>query len=472
MRREASASSAGNRHRRRVAKSFTLTWIVFAAACAAAIAGSCAPARAADDAAVAPTPLVITVDDLPIAGGMHESPRERERITRGLLDALAKHEIRAVGLVTWANVKHDSDLDLLEMWLDAGHELGNHSYNHLDYTRTDSTAYIADIEAGRAAVAAFLAERGRQDGRVRWFRFPFLREGDTVEKLRAMRRYLDESGQRNLHVTIDDQDWSFEQPWVEARRRGDAVAMREIAAQYHEGLRLETRCHEDESERLFERVPPQVLLLHANEVGAANWDSLFSWLAASGHRFATADEALADSAYANPCEYVSRYGGSLWFRISDCRRREAARAAVEKLLADQAAAWNRGDLEAFCSAYTEDATFVSPSGTSQGRAMILDRYRAKYPDAAAMGRLTLDVVEGRAAGGPEVSMLGDAMPSRIHAYSVAARWTLAYPEASARGTRSSDAAGGAAPGETRTGMTLLVLHRGADGWKIVQDASM
>ncbi|MFN0152176.1 MAG: polysaccharide deacetylase family protein [bacterium] len=415
-------------------------------------------ARAAAADSPPPIPLVITVDDLPIAGGMHESPADRERITRGLLDALAKHDIRAVGLVTWANVKHDSDLDLLEMWLDAGHELGNHSYSHLDYTRTDSTAYIADIEAGRAEVAAFLAKRGRQDGRVRWFRFPFLREGDTIEKLRAMRRYLDESGQRNLHVTIDDQDWSFERPWVEARRRGDTAAMREIAAEYHEGLRLETRCHEDESERLFERVPPQVLLLHANEVGAANWDSLFAWFTASGHRFATPDEALEDSAFANPCEYVSRYGGSLWFRIADCRRRDAARVAVETLLADQAGAWNRGDLDAFCSAYTEDATFVSPSGTSQGRAMILDRYRAKYPDKAAMGTLTLDVVEGRAAGGPEVSMLGDAMPGRIHAYSVAARWTLAYP--------------GDASRETRTGMTLLVLHRGADGWKIVQDASM
>jgi len=436
-----------------------------------------APRRASAADAPAPTSLLITVDDLPIAGSLHESPRDRERITRGLLAALAKHGIRAVGLVTWANVKHDSDLDLLEMWLDAGHELGNHSYNHLDYTRTDSTAYIADIEAGRAAVADFLAQRGRQEGRVRWFRFPYLREGDTLEKLRAMRRYLDASGQRNLHVTIDNQDWDFERPWVEARRRGDTAEMRRVAEGYHESLHLETRCHEEESARLFDRMPPQVLLLHANDVGAANWDSLFAWFEENGHRFATVDEVLADSAFANPCEYTSRYGGSLWFRISDCRRREAARAAVEKLLADQAAAWNRGDLEAFCSAYTDDATFVSPSGTSQGRAMILDRYRAKYPDAAAMGRLTLEVVEGRAAGGPEVSMLGDAMPSRIHAYSVAARWTLAYPEAGAARRDASRAPGAdgaavVAPRETRTGMTLLVLHRGADGWKIVQDASM
>jgi ketosteroid isomerase-like protein len=364
-------------------------------------------------------------------------------------------------------VKSDADLDLLEMWLDAGHELGNHSHGHLDYPRTDSTAYIDDVEKGRAELAEFLRARGRSQP-VRFFRFPFLREGETLAKLDAMRRYLAASGQRNLHVTIDDQDWSFERPWVEARRAKDAVAMARVAEEYQASLRLEVRAHEEESERLFERVPPQVMLLHANEVGAAQWDSLFAWLAANGHRFAGADEVLADSAFAEPCDFVSRYGGSLWFRIADCRRRDAARGAVESLLAEQATAWNRGDLEAFCSAYAEDATFVSPSGTSRGRAMILERYRMKYADRAAMGTLTLEVVEGRAAGGPEISMLGDAMPGRIHAYSVAARWTLAFPEDGGAGARAaSDTAR-----TTRTGMTLLVLHRGADGWKIVQDASM
>ena len=502
----------------RRALSATLRVAIGLAAVAGAVAVAAVFAAAiahAADPASAPTPLLITVDDLPIAGGLHESQAERERITRGLLEALAKHRIRAVGLVTWNNVKSDADLDLLEMWLEAGHELGNHSRAHLDYTRTDSTAYIDDMEAGRAALAGFLRERGwcrcpdgvwrkatgtqadreasaasieaarsaaaegRANGapagkrldsatcipnsenqRVRFFRFPYLREGDTLAKLAAMRRYLAASGQRNLHVTIDDQDWDFEKPWVEARRRGDAAEMERVASRYHESLHLETRCHEEESERLFERVPPQVLLLHANEVGAANWDSLFAWFEHSGHRFATVDEVLADSAFANAdaCEFLSRYGSSLWFRLSDCRRRTDARAAVETLLSEQAAAWNRGDLEAFCSVYSDDATFVSPSGTSQGRAMILDRYRAKYPDASAMGTLTLEVVEGRAAAGPEISMLGDAMPSRIHGYSIAARWTLAYPAGSER--------------ETKSGMTLLVLHREGSVWKIVQDASM
>jgi peptidoglycan/xylan/chitin deacetylase (PgdA/CDA1 family) len=241
-------------------------------------------------------PLVVTVDDLPVAGGsLHTDPHEREKITRDLLDVLARHHIQAVGLVIWGAVDSDSDRKILQMWLDAGHELGNHSATHPSYTSTSQEEYIADVEAGRAGLAAFLAPHGAG---VRYFRFPMLREGETGAKLEAMRDYLAASGQRNLHVTIDDQDWSFERPWVEARRQNDTVAMERISSEYLESLRLSVRHHERTGDKLEGRVTPQILLLHANEVGAANWDALFTWLAATGHRFAPAGEVMTDAVFA------------------------------------------------------------------------------------------------------------------------------------------------------------------------------
>jgi uncharacterized protein (TIGR02246 family) len=122
---------------------------------------------------------------------------------------------------------------------------------------------------------------------------------------------------------------------------------------------------------------------------------------------------------------------------------ETARAAVASelgdLLAAQASAWSRGDLDAFASLYAEDALFLSPTGTTRGRAELVERYRRRYPDAAAMGRLTLEVVEVRA--GSETA-------------GVAARWTLSYPDR-----------------PEATGLTLLVFRKSADRWQIVQDAS-
>lgn len=125
---------------------------------------------------------------------------------------------------------------------------------------------------------------------------------------------------------------------------------------------------------------------------------------------------------------------------------------IKALLRTQAEAWSRGDLEAFTSVYAEDAAFLSPSGLTRGRREVLERYRRRYPDAAAMGKLTLEVLETRLfpASGPAAA-----------GASVAARWRLEYPSQASQADR-----------KTAEGLTLLVLRRTATSWEIVQDASM
>jgi peptidoglycan/xylan/chitin deacetylase (PgdA/CDA1 family) len=389
-------------------------------------------------------PVLITVDDLPItASSLHKDPAERERITRGLLAALKKHHIRAVGLVTWERLSGPEETRLLDLWLADGHELGNHSYSHPSLTQLSAEAYIADLERGRSALTKYLAPRGKT---LRFFRYPFLREGDTLEKLRTVRAWLARTKQVALPVTIDNQDWSFEQPFVQGKP---------VAEEYHEALHTAVRHAEARGDRLVGGSSPQILLLHANAVGAAEWDRLFTWLEKTGHRFATADEVLAHPIFSEPHEFVGTHGPSLWERLIDKRVRQDTQTAVHALLRKQAEAWNQGDLEAFCAVYAEDAAFVSPTGLTRGRAQVLERYRKRYPDKKAMGTLSFEFLETRLAKGIEYSYFGDALPSRVHGVSVVARWTLAYPDKA-----------------SASGLTLLVLHRRGDGWEIVEDASM
>jgi uncharacterized protein (TIGR02246 family) len=398
-------------------------------------------------------PLLVTVDDLPVAAGrLHTDAAERAKITEGLLAALARHHVPAVGFVILGNVAGAQDTKILEAWLAAGHELGNHSRAHLDYRRTAAEAYVADVEAGRAGIAEVLAPRGLS---VRFFRFPYLREGDTDAKLDAMRSYLERSGQRAVPVTIDDQDWSYEDRWVTARRAGDSAGMARVAEEYQAALRVEVLAQTEAGDELFGRPVPQILLLHANEVGAAQWDALFTWLQTRGYGFATADEVMADPAISTPHRYVNDPGGSLWYRVAHERQVLKAREQVTSLLEAQTAAWNRGDLAAFCAVYDEDAVFVTPSGLTRGRQAVLGRYQARYPTRDAMGTLTLEPVEVREAWGNEATLLGDTVPSRVHGVSVVARWAL----------RAVD-------GSQRTGLTLLVFQRRGGRWLIVQDASM
>jgi uncharacterized protein (TIGR02246 family) len=422
-----------------------VAWLVFIRPLASADAPSAA--------AKAARPILVTVDDLPVAAGrLHSDQADRETITRGLLSALARHRVPALGFVIWGQVSGPADESLLARWLAGGHELGNHSFGHLDFSRTEIEPYAADVEKGRAGLQAFLDPRG---ARCRFFRFPFLDEGDSEDKLLGMRRALEEAGQRAVPVTIDNQDWSFEEPFVGAVRRGDRRGAREIASDYQAALRLAVRHQEAMGDSLLGRQVPQILLLHANAIGAAAWDDLFSWLEQTGHRFASADEVLRDPVFGDPPAFVAEHGPGLWSRMAHLHEETDARWAITRLLDDQSAAWSRGDLDAFCSVYAGDALFISPSGATRGREAVLERYRTRYPDRAAMGALRLEIDEIRPIWGIEVTSAGDAVPGRIQGASVAARWTLSYPDRPAA-----------------TGRTLLVLRREGSRWLIVQDASM
>src|SRR5512134_1894711 len=127
------------------------------AALLALLAGA-VPAAAQDFPRLSGThPVLVTVDDLPLASNrLHPDRGERARVTRGLLAVLRRHGIRAVGLVTWNNVDGPEGERLLEEWLAAGHELGNHSYRHLDYPRTAPEEYVADVEKARVTLESFL----------------------------------------------------------------------------------------------------------------------------------------------------------------------------------------------------------------------------------------------------------------------------------------------------------------------------
>jgi len=394
--------------------------------------------------------LLVTVDDLPLTGAAPESAAERRKLTEAHLAALKAHGIHAVGLVTWSNVHGSEDVDLLRLWLEAGHELGNHADRHLDYTQTDVETYRTDVEGARKRLQELLEPLGRG---VRFFRFPMLHEGDTAEKLEAMQRYLVESGQRNLTVTIDDDDWSFDRPWVLAGRAGEPGRQAPVAGEYHANLRAAVLASERLGDELMGRQTPQVLLLHANSIGAAEWPKLFAWLAET-HRFTSPDEVLADPAFADLPRTLARRGYGLWDRIAHARAEAEAHAAVSALLATQAAAWTAGDLDAFCSVYADDALFLASTGQTRGRQAVLERYRKRYATKAAMGALTLDVLELRPLASLDDTPSGTSVAGRVTAVSVAARWTLKRAQK-----------------PPASGLTLLVLRRDGAQWRIVQDAS-
>ena len=68
---------------------------------------------------------------------------------------------------------------------------------------------------------------------------------------------------------------------------------------------------------------------------------------------------------------------------------------VRKVLSTQNAAWNRGDVDAFMIGYWENDSlmFVGSSGITYGYKNTLANYKKRYPDTAAMGKLTFNLIQ-------------------------------------------------------------------------------
>lgn len=69
-------------------------------------------------------------------------------------------------------------------------------------------------------------------------------------------------------------------------------------------------------------------------------------------------------------------------------------AQIGKLLAVQTEAWNRGDLEGFMQTYwkSDSLMFIGKNGIKWGWQETLENYKKGYPDTAAMGKLSFDIL--------------------------------------------------------------------------------
>jgi uncharacterized protein (TIGR02246 family) len=87
----------------------------------------------------------------------------------------------------------------------------------------------------------------------------------------------------------------------------------------------------------------------------------------------------------------------------------AATNAVRRLLYEQQADWNRGDIDAFMRGYWKDESIRFAGGDSYryGWQATIERYRKTYPDPKAMGRLDFKLVEVREMAPTIVYVFGE-----------------------------------------------------------------
>jgi peptidoglycan/xylan/chitin deacetylase (PgdA/CDA1 family) len=191
------------------------------------------------------------------------------------------------------------------MWLDAGLELGNHTYSHLDLNTTPLAEFEDDVLKGEAVLRPLLKERGAVP---RFFRHPFLHTGRDLDKRQQFDAFLSEHRYRVAPVTIDNEDYVFAWAYDRAAMRGDRDLMRRVAEAYVPYMEAKFAFFERNSTELFARETRQILLVHANAINADEFDRLAQMIERRGYRFITLDRALDDPAYQSADTYVGPAG--------------------------------------------------------------------------------------------------------------------------------------------------------------------
>jgi ketosteroid isomerase-like protein len=67
---------------------------------------------------------------------------------------------------------------------------------------------------------------------------------------------------------------------------------------------------------------------------------------------------------------------------------------IRQLLTVQTQSWNKGDIEGFMQTYwkNDSLMFIGRNGVNWGWQTTLDHYKKTYPDTAAMGKLSFDII--------------------------------------------------------------------------------
>ncbi|HLW76635.1 MAG TPA: polysaccharide deacetylase family protein [Bryobacteraceae bacterium] len=254
--------------------------------------------------------VAITIDDLP-RGGDHGGPdfESIRAMTLKLLKPFRDGKIPLTAFVNSGrqglNLTPAETRKLLDLWLDAGANLGNHTFSHPSLNTTPVGEYEADIVKGEQILRDALAARGQQ---LEFFRYPFLQTGATAESKQAVAEFLAKRGYRIAPVTYDDDDYDF------ARCYTDPALRARVDREFLPYLEAVIAFFEVRSKEVTGREIPQILLLHANQMNADTMPRTIAMLKRRGYQFISLDEALKDKAYNLPDNYVGTGGFSLIHR--------------------------------------------------------------------------------------------------------------------------------------------------------------
>jgi peptidoglycan/xylan/chitin deacetylase (PgdA/CDA1 family) len=166
--------------------------------------------------------------------------------------------------------------------------------------------YIANIEKNEL-VAKQITNRP-----IRYFSYPFLNTGRTVEDKAKVEAWLASRGYTSVKYTFDNNEWMYSYAYDMARNDNDVNTMKEIREAYIDYMGRMFDHYEAYSAQMFGRDIPQTMVLTPSRLITDTADEFFTLVSKRGYSFVTMEEAQRDPAYETRENFTGEAGVS-WF---------------------------------------------------------------------------------------------------------------------------------------------------------------
>jgi len=260
--------------------------------------------------------VALTFDDLPSHGPLPPG-LTRLDVANSVIGTLRGHHAPVVyGFINAkAMTEHPEDAEVLKAWRAAGLPLGNHAYSHMDLHANDVHAFEQDVLANEPALQSSM-----NGDDWHWFRYPYLREGDTTEKHQTVRAFLRDQGYKVAQVTISFDDYAYNEPYVRCLAKNDTQEIEWLKQSFLSRAAESLTEGQDRARQLFGRDIKHVMLLHIGAFQTVMLSPLLDLLAEQGFVLTTLDAAQVDSAYAVHPELPGNWNGTLLDQLMRARQ--------------------------------------------------------------------------------------------------------------------------------------------------------
>jgi peptidoglycan/xylan/chitin deacetylase (PgdA/CDA1 family) len=240
----------------------------------------------------------------------------RAEIAKKMIEAFKAKGVPGVyGFVNAKDIAGDAEkAGVLKIWADSGFPLGNHTFSHVDLNASGVRAFEDEIVANESVLQGLMAARDWH-----WFRYPFLHEGDTLERRHAVRKYLTDQGYKVAQVTLDFGDYAWNNPYARCVAKQDPQAIAWLKSSYLSTAKEDIALDRKLSAMLFGRDIKYVLLLHIGALDSVMLPDLLELFKKQGFDFVSLEEAEKDSAYQKDPDAALLHGGTLLEQLTEAK---------------------------------------------------------------------------------------------------------------------------------------------------------